>query len=120
MGSIDDKGNLHDRAGKFSEKKHSAPSSGLTPAHEDTPRTPLRVQHADGRDGYTAVVDAPTGRVYVKDGVLSRTNGPAYEGHDGTQEWRVDGILNRSGGAPAVIHDDGSTEHWENGHPVRL
>lgn len=119
MSSFDERGNIHDRVGRFSEKKHSAPSGALTPAHDAVPN-PLSVRLADGKGGYTAVVDAPTGRVYMKDGVLNRTDGPAYEGEDGTKEWRIDGVLSRDGNNPAVIHDDGSTEHWENGHPISL
>ncbi|WP_433673909.1 hypothetical protein [Microbacterium gorillae] len=113
MSTRDVQGNLHDRAGKFATKTNSRPAESLSPA----PEAPAIILFdvADPSGGFDVAVDAPTGRYYLRGGHPHREDGPAYEGLDGTQEWRVDGELHRDG-APAVIHDDGSEEFWEHGH----
>jgi len=122
MTTTDDHGNLHDRTGKFTRKVGAAPSGSLTPDEVNT-QYPLSIAilpEPDPNGGYDLAVDAPTGRYFLRDGQPHREDGPAYEGRDGTKEWRVDGALHRPGGAPAVIHDDGSEELWEHGEPIAL
>lgn len=44
---------------------------------------------------------------------LHRTDGPAFEGSDGSKEWRIDGKLHREDG-PAVEWEDGRQAWYLN------
>lgn len=116
MTTRDEKGNLHDRRGLFAMKSNSRQADALAPETDQSAIMLLRTPDPDG--GFDLALDAPTGRYYLRDGHPHREDGPAYEGADGTQEWRVDGELHREG-APAVIREDGTTEFWEHGELVR-
>lgn len=107
-------------AGQFTAKHNTRPSGDLATTASD--RIPLSIavlDHPDPAGGFDLAVEAPTGRHYLRDGVAHREDGPAYEGRDGTQEWRQNGELHRDG-APAIIHDDGTQEFWEHGLPLAL
>src|SRR5574343_81317 len=43
-----------------------------------------------------------------------RTDGPAYEGNDGTKQWYVNGERHRTDG-PAIEYADGAKEWYVNG-----
>jgi hypothetical protein len=58
-------------------------------------------------------------KVYFKNGVKHRSNGPAVIQRDGTQEYFNDGVKHRSGGKPAVIYPDGRIEYWEDGKLIK-
>lgn len=49
------------------------------------------------------------GKVHRSDG------GPAIKDHEGTLEWWENGNLHREGDLPAIVHQSGSCEYWENG-----
>lgn len=132
---------MADTPGRFDPSKHPTgaghrfvrkPATAPHGALDDTPdtadadgtpsRVPLRVAVLDRPDpsgGFDVEVDAPTGRHWLRGGLPHRTDGPAYEGDDGTTMWFRDGLLDRAGG-PAVVHGDGQEEHWRAGVPVRL
>jgi hypothetical protein len=57
-------------------------------------------------------------KIYVKDGYMHRTNGPAEIRPDGYKAWFKKGIRHRIGG-PAVIHPDGHKEYWEEGKLIK-
>jgi hypothetical protein len=120
MTTRDHKGNLHGRQGRFTHKGNSRPADQLREPSEraHTLDTIRLLPDYDPRGGFDVSVDAPTGRYYLREGHPHREDGPAYEGSDGTLEWRIGGELHRDSG-PAVIHDDGTEEFWEHGHLVR-
>jgi len=120
MSKVDDKGNLHDGAGRFEEKRNSAPAGGLAAGGGSDELRPLAMIRFDppGPGGYDLAVDAPTGRSYLRHGVLHREDGPAYEGLDGTKEWRRNGRLHRVEG-PAVESDD-YVAFWRDGEAVAV
>ena len=61
-----------------------------------------------------AVIWADGTRVWLVDGKKHRTDGPALIKEDGTRMWLVDGKLHRTDG-PAVIWADGTQAWWING-----
>jgi hypothetical protein len=46
--------------------------------------------------------------------ILHREDGPAFEGSNGSKEWRINGKLHREDG-PAIVWWDGHKEWWLNG-----
>ena len=46
--------------------------------------------------------------------ILHREDGPAFEGSNGSKEWRINGKLHREDG-PATVWWDGHKEWWLNG-----
>ena len=57
------------------------------------------------------------GKYYYKDKsmiTLHREDGPAFEGSNGSKEWRIDGKLHREDG-PAVEWRDGTVNWYLNG-----
>jgi len=50
---------------------------------------------------------------YYQDGLLHRTDGPAYEHTDGRREWWVNGNLHRIDG-PAIINNSGTKCYYQN------
>lgn len=64
-------------------------------------------------DGSKVVV-CNGGKWHIKDMILHRENGPAYEGKDGSVAYYVDGVLHNDGG-PAIILADGTKEHFRHG-----
>ena len=54
-------------------------------------------------------------KVFVKDGLKHRVNGPAVIKRDGALEYYQEGVKHRDGGLPAVIFPDGKIEYWEKG-----
>jgi hypothetical protein len=45
---------------------------------------------------------------------------PSHVYPNGLREWTTNGVLDRSGDRPAVIHPDGSLEYWRNGKRHRV
>ncbi|MAL06917.1 MAG: hypothetical protein CMH36_08840 [Microbacterium sp.] len=124
----DDRGNLHapsgtPAGGQFAQKRNSPPAAGLdadvTTGEDITRPLTIRVFREQTPGGYDLAIDAPTGRHYMRDGVHHRTDGPSYEGYDGTVEYYENGLLHRVG-KPARTHSDGTSEYWEHGQPQRL
>jgi hypothetical protein len=55
-------------------------------------------------------------KFYYKDKemqILHREDGPAFEGYDGSKEWRINGKLHREDG-PAIEWSNGHKEWWLN------
>lgn len=52
-------------------------------------------------------------------GILHRTDGPAFEGADGTRHWRLNGKFHRTDG-PASEVANGSKSWWLNGELHRI
>jgi hypothetical protein len=58
------------------------------------------------------------GVFHLKDGKIHRTDGPAYEGSDGTKSWYIDGERHRTDG-PAIEWSNGGKEWWVDGRRHR-
>jgi hypothetical protein len=54
-------------------------------------------------------IDADSNRMWMIEGCLHRTDGPAFESADGDREWWINGLLHRTDG-PAVEYADGGYE----------
>jgi hypothetical protein len=61
-------------------------------------------------------INSSGSKYYYKDKqmtILHRTDGPAFEGSNGSKEWRIDGKLHREDG-PAVEWEDGRQAWYIN------
>lgn len=108
-----------ENAGQFRKKTHDSPSGQLTPTPGPLPGAfeveILPEPHPDG--GFDVHVVAPTGSRYLRDGVLHREDGPAYEGNDGMEAWYRDGRLHRDPvDGPAVVDpEEDFAEFYQDG-----
>ena len=57
-------------------------------------------------------------KIYVKDGDMHRTNGPAEIHPSGYKAWYKNGVKHRDKGR-AVVYPDGREEYWINGKQVK-
>jgi hypothetical protein len=60
------------------------------------------------------IIDAGGNKLYFKDNLLHRENGPAVEYYSGSKEWYVDGKRHREDG-PAIEWFDGAKYWYFNG-----
>jgi len=103
--------------GQFARKEAIAPSGELTGAATSDFQVAI-LTAPDPAGEFDMRVDAPTGSHYMRDGVLHRVGGPAYEGHDGSEAWFSNGELHRDpADGPAVVDED-FEEFYQHGRLV--
>ena len=105
------------RGGRFAKRHNDAPSGELGHAG-NLSNEPLNVTvlpEPDPAGGFDTLVEAPTGRHYLRQGVQHREDGPAYEGRDGSEKWIRDGQLHRDPEEGPALIEDGYEEFYEAG-----
>lgn len=53
-------------------------------------------------------------KIWYRDGVVHRDDGPAIVSYDGAESWYQNGLRHRRG-APAITEPDGTKEWWRHG-----
>ena len=108
-----------DNAGKFRKRENSDPTVSLE-VPVPVEKTPLKIDNLDiphPQGEYDQIVEAPSGRHYLRGGVHHRADGPPYVGYDGYQLYFHNGLMHRDHAeGPALIDPEGQFEQfWEMG-----
>lgn len=70
-------------------------------------------------NNFTGIVQFPREKIWYKDGLQHRDDGPAIESNDGSLEWRFNNMTHRING-PAYIDSEGNKWWCQNGESHRV
>lgn len=121
MSTYDESKHARATDGKWAPKRNDAPKGALShgAALNDKPLSVKILPVPDPDGGYDTLVEAPTGRHYLREGVQHREDGPAYIGRDGSERWFQNGQLHRDPTDGPALLEDGYSEFYEGGVLVR-